>query len=652
MHIKKFFAGTLVVIAMTIALPASAQSVADLQAQINALLAQIAVLQGQMASTPSSCFAFTRNLTIGATGEDVRQLQIFLNGKGSVVASTGAGSRGNETTYFGAATSAALARYQAANAISPAAGYFGPVTRAQVHATCSPIPVPTPTPTPNPTPTPGPLQGGAGSIDDARFVSSLNNEEVGEGAQNVDVMGLEIEADRGSDIEITAITLDFSPLTADRDFDRYADEVSVWLDGKRLARVDADMFEDDNNFNRTISLSSSGIIKAGKTGELVIAVSGLKNLDSADLGETWSVAINSIRFRDAQGASISDTSTGDIGNARTFSFETFATARGVELKIQRTNDSPKAGIVNVDSRSDTDNVELLKFTIEAKGSDVVIDELPITLTATGAYLNEIAHAVTLRIGSDRFNESITTSAASSTITFDRLDLEIDEGDKVTVIVLADINKLSGNFTAGDSLIAELTATNRDAIEAEDESGEDLAAGDMRGTALGEQMAFYDSGISVSLISASQSLLGSDGPGNDIGSFVLKFRVEALDDTVYIAATAAATTTANITASTDTEGNLYVVEGAGVATTDGLSNVLNFTKSRGASLSSSGDNIRLDDGESTEISLFVTRLNDSSDDAGFYRMFLGAIAWSTADDTSYNLYTFDLDDFKTDVLYLN
>jgi hypothetical protein len=77
--------------------------------------------------------AFTRNLTIGANGDDVRQLQIFLNTNGFPIASAGAGSPGNETTTFGPATKAALARYQASKGITPAAGYFGPATRARVN---------------------------------------------------------------------------------------------------------------------------------------------------------------------------------------------------------------------------------------------------------------------------------------------------------------------------------------------------------------------------------------------------------------------------------------------------------------------------------------------------------------------------------------
>jgi peptidoglycan hydrolase-like protein with peptidoglycan-binding domain len=67
-------------------------------------------------------------------GEDVRQLQIFLNNAGYTVSASGVGSPGNETTYFGTRTRKALARYQADNGISPAIGYFGPMTRAHVNS--------------------------------------------------------------------------------------------------------------------------------------------------------------------------------------------------------------------------------------------------------------------------------------------------------------------------------------------------------------------------------------------------------------------------------------------------------------------------------------------------------------------------------------
>ncbi len=81
---------------------------------------------------PIQTSLFTRNLTIGSTGNDVRELQRFLNQQGFIVSAQGAGSVGNETTYFGPATQNALSRYQAANNISPASGYFGPLTRSRI----------------------------------------------------------------------------------------------------------------------------------------------------------------------------------------------------------------------------------------------------------------------------------------------------------------------------------------------------------------------------------------------------------------------------------------------------------------------------------------------------------------------------------------
>lgn len=77
-------------------------------------------------------FNFSRNLSLGMEGDDVKNLQVCLNKKGFNIAMVGVGSIGNETTYFGSLTEKALIRYQLAKNISPAAGYFGPITRAEI----------------------------------------------------------------------------------------------------------------------------------------------------------------------------------------------------------------------------------------------------------------------------------------------------------------------------------------------------------------------------------------------------------------------------------------------------------------------------------------------------------------------------------------
>lgn len=79
--------------------------------------------------TPNS---FNRSLRLGSTGADVKALQQFLNQQGFTVATSGAGSVGKETAYFGPATKRALARFQAANNIRPAVGNFGPITRTHI----------------------------------------------------------------------------------------------------------------------------------------------------------------------------------------------------------------------------------------------------------------------------------------------------------------------------------------------------------------------------------------------------------------------------------------------------------------------------------------------------------------------------------------
>lgn len=110
---------------------------------INAYESLMAVLGKPASSTVVSAtpvktqtqakFVFKKDLRYGVTDSDVKELQKFLNANGFVIAQSGAGSVGKETSYFGPATRAALIKFQKAKNISPAAGYFGPITRGVVN---------------------------------------------------------------------------------------------------------------------------------------------------------------------------------------------------------------------------------------------------------------------------------------------------------------------------------------------------------------------------------------------------------------------------------------------------------------------------------------------------------------------------------------
>lgn len=118
--------------AMLLVPVAHAQSTTDLQAMINSLLAQIQVLQSQLAaqgggSTTTSVVVPPAPLTVGAQNSDVMDLQKILISEGFLKISA-------PTNYFGSLTKAALAAWQAANNVSPAVGYYGPITRSAMVA--------------------------------------------------------------------------------------------------------------------------------------------------------------------------------------------------------------------------------------------------------------------------------------------------------------------------------------------------------------------------------------------------------------------------------------------------------------------------------------------------------------------------------------
>ena len=86
--------------------------------------------------------AITDNYELGDRDPEIRSIQAFLNANGFTIASSGAGSPGQETEYFGSLTQKALERFQntvASTALTPrgatsASGYVDSLTRYAMHS--------------------------------------------------------------------------------------------------------------------------------------------------------------------------------------------------------------------------------------------------------------------------------------------------------------------------------------------------------------------------------------------------------------------------------------------------------------------------------------------------------------------------------------
>jgi peptidoglycan hydrolase-like protein with peptidoglycan-binding domain len=149
--------------------------------------------------------SFTRDLELNVDGEDVRCLQKYLNGNGFVIASTGVGSPGKETSLYRQLTKEAVMKWQAKNGLS-ATGMFGPQSRAMYTRLVSGASSTTTTTT---TAKPAATQslGGLSPTEVAAFLARLNGASSATASSNTTAVAGSRQSEAGQRIKRTVEAL-------------------------------------------------------------------------------------------------------------------------------------------------------------------------------------------------------------------------------------------------------------------------------------------------------------------------------------------------------------------------------------------------------------------------------------------------------------
>ncbi len=521
--------------------PAKAATEAELQAQIDALMAEIAKMQGGSTTTGSSAsvcpYTWTRDLKTGATGADVMTLQKFLNASAdTMVAATGAGSAGMETSYFGPATAAAVSKFQVmhrADVLTPAGltnptGFFGPSTRAKANALCV-------------TSTTGgeeeeeeeeeasDLSGEADLFDVT--IDAASDDEVEEGDEDAEVAEVSVEF-RDGDASISRLDVSFSTTT---DVWDVLDTVSLWVDGEMVADMDAS--DEDEYLSTdapTSTLRFSGLeIVAMEDEELDITIAATfqGNVDSEDLG-AYNVSVDSIRFFDADGVASTEESTGDLGVSTSFTL--VAAGADDEILVKTSSNDPEAATLQVEDDAKSDFMHVFSFDIDTDDStnDIELDTVVVNVATTGATYAALVDDAELEIDGTTIDDvTVTTNGSGAVLTFDvDGDVTVEAGDRVEAKLMLRFKALTAE---GATVAASISSGAITGEGADDETS--------TGAATGDTHTLRSTGVDVSANSDSVEVEVVDGNDNDYATYEIVLDVTAFEQDVFVPITAASTT---------------------------------------------------------------------------------------------------------------
>ncbi len=448
-------------------------------------------------------------------------------------------------------------------------------------------------------------------------IDNANDTEssVEEGDEEAYVVGAEVEAE-DSDMIISRVDVDFTLTDASTgssdNLDDYITEVSIFLDGKNLGTLDVDdadindgddsddLSDDDNDVYSFRFTGLNGKIAEGEQGEIYVAVTPANNIDSDDEDGEWAVVIPEDGIRAVDEAGITDTyvDSGDI-DEETF---TVGEADAGDLSVSVDSSDNEARTVSVDEDNETEDVEVLKFTIESDSSENIIDGIEIdfaTTSATTTSLEEVIRTVRLLAdGKEVASEDITANAiGGATVDFDDMDeVTIDEDEEVEFTVVVDLFETEDNYSSGYAFRAIL---DRSEIDAEDANGDEVSVSGSDDN--GGVITLRTTGIQVAIdgepdADIIENLDSSNS--DDQGKYTVVFTVAAFEDPAYVELGGATVGTTE----SNTGANFLVETSDDSATTSGSTSGTVLEHVSGGSRT--GNFVKINDGDTATFRLIV------------------------------------------------
>lgn len=483
--------GLSLALGLSMVAPVSAVTVAELQAQINALMAQLSALQG--GSSASTGTQITSDLTVGSTGAQVSALQSSLVSQGHLVMPAGVAMG-----YFGSLTKAAVQKWQAANGVPPT-GYFGPMSRAKYNTSAGTGSTSTTVGSTASITTPGV----EGTITVTKNPSPASGTKVYEGSSKVAVLGIKLEA-KGSDMKIERIKLDLdetgNTATVDSQFyTKFAQKVYIMDGSTVLASADlssSTVVEESNEISITLA-GMSLIVPKDSTKVLTVALDARSSWDSTYDTDTWTVGVPAEGVRAVDGVGVNQYGPA-TGNAFSNSVSSEGDlAESATLTVSTDSDTPKdmEKVCTLSSTEDEcDGLELLRFNIRAEKDSVKVTDLDVRLsktdstgggaTTTTGYLYDGGTLV----GS----ATLLNQSGSKAATFSNIDYVVPKDTTKTLTFKIDVKDTT---IAASTYTASTTASD---FTSENSAG---TSATVSGNGVGESITVRKIGPEFTLVSA-------------------------------------------------------------------------------------------------------------------------------------------------------